>query len=134
MTRQGAVAHWLYMILGGEASVHVEAEGGGMRREVARLGAGNFFGEMSLMTGVPRSATVIAESDVECYRLDKAAFEGIIEQRPELTERIAEVLARRQLELAMIKENLDAAAREKRLAANKHEFLDRIRTFFGIAH
>ncbi|HJZ84848.1 MAG TPA: mechanosensitive ion channel family protein [Polyangia bacterium] len=132
MTRQGAEAHWLYMIIAGDASVRVAVEGG-LEREVARLSAGNFFGEMSLMTGECRSATVVALSDVECYRLDKAAFQDIIHERPELAEKVAEVLARRRLGLVAVRENLDAAARERRLAADKHALLGRIRQFFGLA-
>jgi small-conductance mechanosensitive channel/CRP-like cAMP-binding protein len=131
MTRQGAVGHWLYMIVEGDASVRVEAEGG-LEREVARLGAGTFFGEMSLMTGAPRSATVVSLTEMECYRLDKAAFQEIIAGRPELAERVAEVLALRQVGLAAARENLDAAARDRRLAAHKRDLLDRIRTFFGL--
>ncbi|MFO1285779.1 MAG: cyclic nucleotide-binding domain-containing protein [Rubrivivax sp.] len=74
MTRQGAAAHWLYLIASGEAEVYWEAPDG-ERRLLTRLSAGNVFGEMGLMTGAPRSATVVAAGDVECYRLDKAGFE-----------------------------------------------------------
>ncbi len=131
MTRQGAVAHWLYMIIEGEALVRVEVEGG-LEREVARLGAGSFFGEMSLLTGLPRTATVVAATEVECYRLDKTAFEAIIAERPELADGLAEVLARRQLELAEVREVLDATAREQQLAARKQDLLGRIRGFFNL--
>jgi small-conductance mechanosensitive channel len=132
MTRQGAQAHWLYLILDGEAAVRVTGEGG-LEREVAQLGPGSFFGEMSLMTGAPRSATVVATTDVECYRLDKAAFQEILAERPELAERVAEILARRQGELSEVRESLDAVARDSRLMAAKRDLLGRIRDFFGLA-
>jgi small-conductance mechanosensitive channel len=61
MTKQGSEAHWLYLIEDGRASVRVSD--GVTEREVARLTDGSFFGEMSLLTGEPRSATVIAESE-----------------------------------------------------------------------
>src|SRR6185295_7643688 len=48
MTRQGAVAHWLYLITEGEAAVRVKV-GEQAEREVARISGGSFFGEMSLM-------------------------------------------------------------------------------------
>lgn len=130
LTRQGAEAHWLYMILDGQASVRVSS--GGQEREVARLGPGDFFGEMSLMTGEPRSATVVALTDVECYRLDKSAFQETVRSRPELAEDVAEVLARRRVELAAVKEGLDAEAAARRVAADKHDLLGRIRDFFGL--
>jgi small-conductance mechanosensitive channel len=130
MTRQGAEAHWLYMLVSGEASVHVSVDG--IDREVARLKAGNIFGEMSLMTGEPRSATVIAQTNVDCYRLDKLAAQEIISARPELAEQIAAVLANRKVELMAVKEGLDAAAKERRLKAAQSDITSKIRSFFGI--
>src|SRR5512138_2481812 len=62
MTRQGAEAHWLYMLIAGEGAVRVSKDG--VEREVARLHAGSFFGEMSLLTGARRTATVVAVTDV----------------------------------------------------------------------
>ncbi len=132
MTRQGAEAHWLYMITDGEASVQVSV-GDEMQKEVARLRAGNFFGEMSLMTGASRSATVVAATDVECYRLDKAAFQEIIREHPELAEKVAEILARRRVQLEAARENLDAEALRRRLALAEHDLLGRMRHFFGLA-
>jgi CRP-like cAMP-binding protein len=132
VTRQGAEAHWLYMIAEGEVSVQVAVEGG-LEREVARLRTGNFFGEMSLMTGEARSATVVALSEVECYRLDKATFQLIIHKRPELAEVMAGILARRKVQLAAVREGLDQEAQSRRLAAAKHDLLGKIRDFFGLA-
>jgi small-conductance mechanosensitive channel/CRP-like cAMP-binding protein len=131
LTRQGAEAHWLYLIVEGEVSARVAAEGG-LEREVARLKAGDFFGEMALMTGEKRSATVTAVTGVECYRLDKSAFEAIIRQRPAVAEPMAEILARRRLELFAVKGNLDQEAHRRRLAAAKVDLLARIQDFFGL--
>ena len=97
------------------------------------LGPGDIFGEMSLMTGAPRSATVVAVSDVECFRLDKAAFQAILERHPGLAEQVAGVLARRRTGLEAVREGLDAAARERRLAEASRDMLGRIRSFFGLA-
>jgi small-conductance mechanosensitive channel/CRP-like cAMP-binding protein len=131
LTRQGAEAHWLYLILKGEVSVHVKSDEG-LEKEVARLGAGDFFGEMSLMTGALRSATVIAVTPVECYRLDKAAFQRIIRERPAIAEPVAEILARRRTELAAVREGLDQEAQRRHFAAAKSDLLGRIRDFFGL--
>jgi small-conductance mechanosensitive channel/CRP-like cAMP-binding protein len=132
MTRQGAEGHWLYMIIEGEASVRVAAEG--VEKEVARIGAGKFFGEMSLMTGARRTATVVALDDVECYRLDKPAFQRIIHERPELADEISAVLASRKASLLAAQEGLDHDARERRLAEEKRAILHKIRDFFGLAN
>ena len=131
MTRQGAVAHWLYMIIKGEASVRV-ASNDGQEQEVARLHDGDFFGEMSLLTGEPRSATVVAVSDVDCFRLERAAFKELLDRRPQIAEQLAEVLAQRRGELKEIKEGMDNAAQRERIRAARHDFLGQIRSFFAL--
>jgi small-conductance mechanosensitive channel/CRP-like cAMP-binding protein len=131
ITRQGAEAHWLYIITQGEAAVRVRVEGG-IEREVARLRAGDFFGEMSLLTGERRSATVVAVTDVDCYRLDKAEFQKLLERRPELAEQVADVLAKRRLELSAVKENLDIESRREQLRVTRTDLVGKIRTFFAL--
>ena len=131
LTRQGAIAHWLYVVLGGEVSVRVKSEEG-LEREVARLGPGDFFGEMSLLTGERRSATVVALGDVECYRLDRAAFQTVLERSPEVAEFVAEVLARHRVELVAVRDGLDQEARQRRVDADKRDLLGKIRGFFGL--
>jgi small-conductance mechanosensitive channel/CRP-like cAMP-binding protein len=130
MTRQGAEAHYLYVIVQGEASVRI-ANPQGVVREVARLGAGDFFGEMSLLTGERRSATVVSLTTVDCYRLDKSAFQELVAKRPEVTERIAALLAKRQSELGAIREDL-ADVSEKDMRLSQSDLLSKIRNFFGL--
>jgi hypothetical protein len=83
MTREGATAHSLYVITRGTADVLIAAEDG-ERRRVSTLNPGDFFGEIALMTGVPRTATVRALEYTECYRLDKEGFNEILHTRPEI--------------------------------------------------
>lgn len=131
MTKQGAKAHWLYIVATGETSVQVDIDGEG-QKEVARLKAGDFFGERSLLTGEPRSATVVAVTRVECWRLDRAAFQELLTRRPEIAEEVAEVLAARETELARARENLGAEAATRRAAETKTDLVDKIRRFFRI--
>ncbi len=130
MTRQGAEAHWLYMMIDGTAAVRVETDG--VEREVATLKAGNFFGEMSLMTGAPRSATVVAKTDVECYRLDKMKFQEIVGKRHELAEEIAMVLAKRRVGLLEASDQATHEAHARKLAVEKENILATIRHFFKL--
>jgi small-conductance mechanosensitive channel/CRP-like cAMP-binding protein len=131
MTRQGATAHWLYIILQGQASVRVSSEAG-VDREVQRLFDGSFFGEMSLMTGEPRSATVVALSDVECYRLDKEVFQSVIQKNPQLAEHIAELLAARSVEIMAVKRDLGASEASSLRDQKQRDLVGRIRDFFGL--
>ncbi len=129
LTRQGDAAHWLYVIIRGQVSVSVAGENG-EAIEVARLGAGSYFGEMGLMTGEPRSATIQALTHVDCYRLDKDSFHSLLVSRDEIAESVAHVLAKRRVELEQVKGELDAVAREHRQREAAHDLLGRIRTFF----
>lgn len=131
ITRQGAEAHWLYIMTKGEAEVRVAVDGN-LSKTVASLREGDFFGEMGLMTGEPRTATIIAQTNVECYRLDKEAFHQIIRSRPEIAEDISHVLARRRVELEAVREGLNEEAKRQRLRNAQGDLLKRIRSFFTL--
>jgi len=131
ITRQGARAHWLYVLLKGAAAVRVSAPDG-EERQVAVLEAPNFFGEMALMTGQPREATVIAQGEVECLRVDRKDLEGIIQRRPEIASEISGVLATRRVELAAAREGLDSNAKSQRLSSERNRILHAIRDFFAL--
>jgi small-conductance mechanosensitive channel/CRP-like cAMP-binding protein len=131
ITRQGATAHWLYVLVKGSATVRV-ATSDGEDRQVALLQAPSFFGEMALMTGQPREATVIAECDVECLRVDRKDLETIIKNRPEIASEISVVLAKRRVELLAVREGLDADAKRARLSTEHTRILHAIRDFFAL--
>lgn len=132
ITRQGAEAHWLYVITKGAATVRISADDTELTKEIATLSCGDFFGEYAMMTGSPRAATVIAATDVECYRIDKDAFETIIKRRPEIAEDISHVLAVRRIALEAARDGLTETAAKKRLKETQGDLLKRIRGFFGI--
>jgi CRP-like cAMP-binding protein len=129
VTREGDHADDLYMVVSGEAAV-VLGQGSSIR-EVARLGGGQFFGEMSLMTGEVRAATVIAGTELTCYRIAKDAFQEVLQASPELAEPIAEVLAARKEALSTARDERDDQKRQ-RLATAKVDLMRRIRGFFGL--
>jgi len=130
LTKQGAEAHWLYIIIEGKAEVYVTVDG--KSEKVASIGEGDFFGEMGMMTGQPRRATVTAATDVVCYRLDKGALQEIVNRRPEIAEDISHVLARRSVELESVREELGEEALRARMNHTQTDLLDRIRDFFGL--
>ena len=131
ISRQGATAHWLYIIIRGEAEVYLEMPGGG-KRTLRDLGKGSFFGEMGLMTGAPRSASVLARTDVECYRLDKEMFEEILHQRPSIAEEISQMLAVRKVELDSMIQGMGAESASRDAAQHSGEILATIKRFFGL--
>src|SRR5207302_1946249 len=131
ITRQDSAAHWLYVLTRGEVEVRVRGEGGA-EKLVTRMGAPNVFGEMGVMTGERRTASVIAATEVECYRIDKDVFKAVLRNRPELVETITQVMARRRVELAAVREGLDAEARGRRVKEERSEILASIQNFFGL--
>jgi small-conductance mechanosensitive channel/CRP-like cAMP-binding protein len=131
MTRQGAVAHWLYLITRGEADV-VWVAPNGDQRLLTTVPAGRVFGEMGLMTGAPRVATVVAKSDVECYRLDKSGFEDIIRARPELAESMGHILATRMQQIDELQTQYHREQTAAEHEQNRAALVGRIREFFGL--
>ena len=127
---QGEPGNSLYLIHAGEIAVHLAVDGG--RRQVARLNAGDFFGEMSLITGEPRNASCTAATDVVCYVIDHRAFRRLLDAKPRLAEELSAVLARRQIMLDGEREGLSAEVRARRTAEAESNLLGRIRGFFGI--
>lgn len=132
LTRQGAKANWLYILEQGEAEVRVASADGRASQAVATLGSGDFMGEMGLMTGEPRAATVVALTDVDCYRLDREGFQEVLKRRPELAEEISRVLAERRVDLETARGGAHEKARALSLQKEQGDLLSRIRSFFEL--
>jgi small-conductance mechanosensitive channel/CRP-like cAMP-binding protein len=128
ITKQGNKAHWLYILAFGEAEVLYEPPGGNPS-VLGSVRAGEFFGEMALITGDARTATVIAKTDVECYRLDRASFQELLLGRPEISEAIKRVMGGRRGDLERVRQAFNDAPPE---AEAEVRLSTRIRRFFGM--
>lgn len=94
IVRQGDEGLSLYVIL--EGTVRVQRAGPSAHDvELATIGAGGFFGEMTLLDGLPRSATVRAISDVRCALLPRWGLEDIFRENPAVALSMLSVLSRR---------------------------------------
>jgi CRP-like cAMP-binding protein len=91
--KEGARSEQLFVILEGTARVIRRG------RTVARIQPGDFFGEISLLDGQPRTATVIAETPVRCLVLLRKEFEKIIAEMPAVASRVLRSLAVRFREM-----------------------------------
>ena len=129
MTRQGNTSHFLYIITAGQADSVFELPDGS-KHEVGKIGAGGYFGEMGMLTGAPRSTTVIAREDVECYRLDRTAFRDLLLARPEIAEEMSRTMAARAGGLAAVR--LAATNSGVTVPPTSGELLEKIRRFFGL--
>jgi CRP-like cAMP-binding protein len=95
------------------------------------MAPGSIFGEFSLLTGEPRSATVVPFVDSVVYEIGKAVLQPILEQTPDLAHELSRILAARQARTRdlLSRRSLDAAAQAK---PSQHAILDRLRAFFGL--
>jgi len=96
------------------------------------MGPEEFFGEMSLLTGEPRSASVIAETETEVVVVDKAAFGDVIAADASIVEALSEALAVRLRRSAERTQASDAEAQGRQQTPQQAQLLGRIRRFFGI--
>ena len=111
------------------SSVRIAANGA--ENETARLGPGAFFGEMSLLTGSPRQATVTAVGSCELLVIDHDAFERLLADHPEVARLVSvKVTERRNANL----ESVEHTAKEPKnvIAEESEDLVARIRNFFGL--
>jgi CRP-like cAMP-binding protein len=106
--QQGDPGDFCFFIESGSASVH---DGNNTQApEIARLGPGDVFGEMALISGAERLATVQAQSDIRAWKLDKDAFAAILEGNPVLADRVRELAQKRNQDLSALKAHVDEEA------------------------
>ena len=130
--REGEPADSLYLLAQGQVQVVRDSPDGATRNRFATLSAPAYFGEMGLLLGAPRGATVIAEGDVMCYQLERRGFDAIIKARPQIALAMSEVLAKRQAANVATLQALDAEQRSRQASGAASEFVRRIRDFFGL--
>jgi small-conductance mechanosensitive channel/CRP-like cAMP-binding protein len=132
MVVQGREVHDLYIITKGAGDVRVQVAAA-PSRVVGRISAPDIFGEMGMLTGEPRTATVVAVGQVECWRLGKEKFREVLEGRPAIAEEVSRILAARRVNLATATEGMSEESRRHRLEAEHGTLLKRIERFFGLA-
>jgi small-conductance mechanosensitive channel/CRP-like cAMP-binding protein len=133
IARQGEPADSMFILAHGRVGIYDDSAGGtGARDHLATLEAPSYFGETGLLTGQARGATIIAENEVLCYRLDKAGFDAIVRARAELIEPMSKVVVARQSANDAKLQALSADARAKAASYSAAELVRRIRQFFAI--
>ena len=131
LMHQGEDAHWLYMVARGQAEVWQRA-GDGSRQRLGQLHAGDIVGEMGLLTGEPRVASVVAVTELDGYRLDKADLQDLLHARPALAERLSQVLDERRRGNARRLTTAPEGDERGAMADSGADLLGRIRHFFGL--
>lgn len=117
---EGDFGDSMFALVSGEAGVTLHDDRG-EEHGVASVKPGEIVGEMSILTGMRRRATVIAKTDVTAIEITKPALEEMFARAPELIDRFGAVLAERQAVLNRVAAD----------AASHKDFASRIRKFFG---
>jgi CRP-like cAMP-binding protein len=125
IVRQGESGASMFVILHGRVRVVLEPSG----QQVARIEAGGFFGEMSVLTGEPRSASVRAESDVRLLEISAAQMRDLVQATPGLLEHISQVMASRRVGLAAAEAS---AATGAATVQSSRSLLARFQRFLGL--
>jgi CRP-like cAMP-binding protein len=120
-----------YIVLSGSVEVYAESLG----KQLAMLKPGNFFGEMSLMLGIPRTATIRALESTLLFAIVHSKFKVLLQRYPDFQETIAEELSNHQEELILRKQELQAMGlltQEEQETNIVNWISQRLQTIFGL--
>jgi CRP-like cAMP-binding protein len=120
----------MFIVQSGKVVVEREADGKVTR--VATLGPGEFFGEMALMTGEQRMATVRAAEPSTLIGVEQPAMKTLLDASPELAGVLSRAIAERQEASAQSVRAASLAPAPDAVAARSSQLLDRIRRFFAV--
>ena len=125
--RRGDAGDSMFIINRGRVEVQLPTSNGNLQR-VAVLETGNFFGEMALLTGEPRTADINALTEVEILEVRKSAIQQLLGENAQLAEALSRKLAERQAEL----QEYANETRGEQNQARTSTILGRIQRFFGL--
>ncbi|MFA5859594.1 MAG: cyclic nucleotide-binding domain-containing protein [Elusimicrobiota bacterium] len=119
--RQDDEGDTFFLIVKGKVSVVLE-EGFSNKKLLKHLGPGEYFGEMSLLTGAPRTATIVADEDSEFFVLHKLDFKRTLQKNPAIADLIGRTFSHRKLQLTL----------KGSSEVTPEGMSDKIKKFFGI--
>src|SRR5437867_2552134 len=127
---EGSPGDSMFVLLRGEADVLVSKNGSTI--QVATLNAGDCFGEMSLLTGEPRSATVRADRDCYVMEIGKPTMAEVLRSAPSCLEQLSHLLAQRKMETEGILKEAHTDEHFLKQRQYTATFLNRLRIFFEL--
>ncbi|HVG28353.1 MAG TPA: mechanosensitive ion channel family protein [Pyrinomonadaceae bacterium] len=122
--RAGEAGDSMFVVNRGTVEVRISAHGGKVRT-VATLDEGDFFGEMALFTGEPRTANVVATQETEVLEIGHQALKRLFESNPDLVESLSHTIEERRA-------GLTATAARQSLGDEPVSLLTSIKRFFGM--
>ena len=121
----------MFFIVEGLLDVLVPVDGNDEPLCVGQMAAGDFFGELSLLTGAPRSATIRAAADSVAFEITRDDIRELVTTRPNVARRMSRVIAERQAERAEARDRASQERLEKETASMTDKIFGRISSFFS---
>jgi CRP-like cAMP-binding protein len=129
--RQDDPGESLYIIRKGQVDVLIRQANGG-ETKVATLKSGDFFGEMSALTGQPRTATIRATGDLVCVKIGKEDLNRLFNSDPAIMEKISQIVAQRNAQReAKSKEANAAPPSDDAVKDQQKSLFGKMLRFFG---
>lgn len=125
IVRQGQPGKSMFVVHHG--SVKVQIKEGGNIKMLNTLHEGDFFGEMGLLTGEPRTATVLSTGETQVLEIDSDCLKPILEENPELVKSFSQIIEARRLDLAEKRSETDVAE-----TMDSTSVFQSIKKFFGL--
>lgn len=122
--RVGDTGREFYIVRRGEVAIRIGGD------DIARLGPGQFFGELALLTGKERHATVTAVTECEVFEVNELMFKDVLENEPKIAEEISRIVAERQAELELRLTGQPTTEQRRKSATT--EILEGIKNLFGL--
>ncbi len=125
IVRQGQKGKSMFVIHRGTVDVQLKEEGAS--KSLRKLREGDFFGEMGLLTGEPRTATVVAEEETEVLEINNLCLKPILEENSELVTALSHIVEERRRSLDKLETETD-----ERKIKDKASVFHSIKKFFGL--
>jgi small-conductance mechanosensitive channel/CRP-like cAMP-binding protein len=132
LVHQGDAGSSLFVVAEGYLDVFVSRDDDPAPVLVNHIGAGQIFGEMSLLTGAPRSASVVANTGVVAYEVKRAVFEQILASRPAIAEQVSAIVAQHRTRTDSALREVAATEVEQEARRIKEQILERMGAVFRI--
>jgi len=130
VVHEGEAGASLFVLVEGLLYVFKSTNSG--KRRIDELTPGTVFGEFSLLTGEPRSSTVVPYGDALAFEIGKDAIAPILKERVEIARRLSCILADRQARNEIVERELQQDVDTDSKPANSKEWFERLQSFFGL--
>ncbi len=130
LLQQGDAGDSMFLLWEGLLGVWVDVRHNGQPIRVAQIGPGDFFGEISLLTGEARTATIRTESEGRVFEITKACMTELFRQHPQLLDSISRVVAERRVENDRMQVFAVESDKQRQTESLAQQLKERIRGFF----